>query len=72
MAHLTYFVVRRPGGWAVEYDETVLCCFRTHEQAVAQARLIGRERGMPCDIKVEEPFTGRFRTEVTYGAQPVA
>jgi hypothetical protein len=70
MAHLNYFVVRRPGGWAVEYDETTLCCYRTQEQAVAQARLIGRERGLPCEVKVQEPITGRFRTEACFNAQP--
>ena len=39
MSRLTYHVVRRPGGWAVEYDAVVLCCYRTFEQAVAQAQL---------------------------------
>jgi hypothetical protein len=67
MAHLTYYVVRQPGGWAVKYDSQVLCCFRTQEQAIAQARLLGRERGEACDIQVQELTTGRFRTEVTFG-----
>jgi hypothetical protein len=68
MAHVTYYyVVRQPGGWAVEYDDKVLCCFRSQEQAVAQARLIGRERNEACEIKVQEATTGRFRTEASYG-----
>jgi hypothetical protein len=46
--------------------------FPNPRAGVAQARLIGRERGSPCDIKLEAPFTGRFRTEFSYGAQPVA
>jgi hypothetical protein len=68
MDHANYYVVRQPGGWAVEYDDKVLCCFRTQEQAVAQARLLGRERGVACDILVQEISTGRFRTEVSYEA----
>jgi hypothetical protein len=72
MAQTTYYVVRQPGGWAVEYDDTVLCCYRTMEQAVAQARLIGRERGVPCEVKVQEPATGRFRTEACFNDQPAA
>jgi hypothetical protein len=67
MAHLTYYVRRQPGGWAVEYDNSVLCCFRTQEQAVAQARLLGRDRGEACEVKVQEITTGRFRTEATFG-----
>ena len=67
MAHLTYYVVRQPGGWAVRYDDKVLCCFRTHEQAVAEARLLGRDRGQACDIQVEEVSTGRFRTVASFG-----
>ena len=66
MARVTYYVVRQPGGWAVEYDDKVLCCFRTQEQAIAQARLIGRERKESCDVMVQEIATGRFRTEATY------
>jgi hypothetical protein len=71
MSHPTYFVVRRAGGWAVQYDETELCCYRTQEQAIAQARLIGRERGQ-AEIRVQEPVSGRFRIEAMYGAAPVA
>jgi hypothetical protein len=71
MTHPTYFVVRRSGGWAVQYDDIELCCYRTQEQAVAQARLIGREHGQ-AEIRVQEPVTGRFRIEATYGAQPAA
>ncbi len=69
MIQMTYFVVRQPGGWAVRYDDNVLCCYRTQEQAVAQARLLGRERGVTCDVQVQEPVTGRFRTEAVYEAQ---
>lgn len=64
----TFYVIRQPGGWAVEYDDKVLCCFRSQEQAVAEARLIGRERHEACEIKVQEPTTGRFRIEASYGA----
>ena len=69
MTYLTYFVVRQPGGWAVKYDGTVLCCYRTQEQAIAQARLLGRDLGKDCDIQVQEPLSGRFRTEAVYTAQ---
>ena len=72
MTRLTYNVVRRPGGWAVEYDSTVLCCFRTFEQAVAQARQLGRDgwegRGHPSLIQVETPH-GVIRTEATFGLE---
>lgn len=67
MSQVSYYVVRQPGGWAVEYDARVLCCYRTQEQAIAQARLLGRERGEACDIMVQEVATGRFRTEASYG-----
>lgn len=68
MARTTYYVIRQPGGWAVEYDDKVLCCFRSQEQAIAQARLVGRERNEACEVKVQEPATGRFRTEASYDA----
>lgn len=71
MAETTYYVVRQPGGWAVEYDDKVLCCFRNQEEAIARARLIGRERKESCEIKVQEVSTGRFRTEASYGAATV-
>jgi len=71
MSHPTYYVVRRSGGWAVQYDDVELCCYRTHEQAVAQARLIGRERGQ-AEIRVQDPASGRFRVEATFGLQPAA
>ena len=72
MAHLTYYVVRQPGGWAVRYEDAVLCCFRTHEQAIAQARLLAREQDQACDIQVQDVFSGRFRVEATFGMQATA
>jgi hypothetical protein len=76
MTRQTYHVVRRPGGWAVEYDSKVLCCYRSLEQAVAQARELGREdwraAGRPSEIQVQS-VTGRFRVEAIYGHdRPVA
>ena len=70
MSRLTYHVVRRPGGWAVEYEAVILCCYRTFEQAVAQARQLGRDgwegKGRPSQVKVETPH-GAIRTEITFG-----
>jgi hypothetical protein len=70
MSRLTYNVVRRPGGWAVEYDATVLGCYRAFEQAVAYARQLGRDgwegRGAPSLVQVET-IHGSIRTEVTFG-----
>jgi hypothetical protein len=67
---LTYNVVRRPGGWAVEYDSAVVCCYRTLEQAIAQARQLGRDgwetRGYPSLVQVET-IHGAIRTEVAFG-----
>ena len=69
MAHQTYYVVRQTGGWAVEYEDTILCCYRTQEQAIAQARLLGREHADSCEVQVQEITTGKFRTEATFGAE---
>jgi hypothetical protein len=70
MTRLTYNVVRQPGGWAVQTDGVVLCCYRTLEQAVAQARHLGRagweDGGRPCIVQVETPH-GAIRTEVAFG-----
>ena len=70
MARLTYTVTRRPGGWAVEYGDELLCCYRTQEQAIAHARQLGhdgwRDRGTPSEIRVQSP-TGLVRTECVYG-----
>jgi hypothetical protein len=70
MSRLTYNVVRRPGGWAVEYDANILCCYRTLEQAVAQARQLGRDGwegdGRPSLVQVETPH-GAIRTEIAFG-----
>lgn len=70
MTKLTYIVKRRPGGWAVEYDDEWLCCYRTQEQAIAHARQLGhngwRDGGQPSEIMVQGP-TGLTRRECTYG-----
>ena len=70
MSRLIYNVVRHPGGWAVEYDDQKLCCYRTQEQAIAHARQLGRDgwhvEGRPCQIQVRS-ITGLLRTEATFG-----
>lgn len=70
MATLTYTVKRRPGGWAVEYGDEWLCCYRTQEQAIAHARQLGhngwRDGGATSEIRVQTP-TGLVRTECVYG-----
>jgi hypothetical protein len=70
MVQLTYKVVRRPGGWAVEYDDQVMCCFKSQEQAIAEARLLGRthweQGGQPSQVQVQS-ITGLVRTEATFG-----
>ena len=75
MAQLTFKVVRHPGGWAVEFDDRILCCYRSQEQAIAQARLIGRDRweddGSHARVEVES-VTGGRRIEVTFGAALLA
>jgi hypothetical protein len=72
MTRHTYTVTRRPGGWAVETDDQMLCCFRTLEQAIAQARELGRagwrEHGEPAEVQVLG-VTGLIRTEVVYGLE---
>lgn len=72
MTRLTYIVKRRPGGWAVEYDDEWLCCYRTQEQAIAYARLLGHngwhDGGIPCEIQVLST-TGLLRTEYVYGQE---
>lgn len=67
---LVYDVVRRSGGWAVANGEQTLCCYRSQEQAIAQARLLGHEafdRGVTSHIRVQT-LLGVFRTEYSYGA----
>lgn len=75
MTRHTYTVMRRPGGWAVETGEQMLCCFRTQEQAIAQARELGREgwreHGEPAEVQVLG-VTGLVRVEATYGLEAVA
>ncbi len=70
MSRLIYKVVRRPGGWAVEYDDQTLCCYRSQEQAIAEARLLGRsgweQGGRPSRVQVHST-TGLVRTEATFG-----
>ena len=70
MARLTYTIKRRPGGWAVEYGDDWLCCYRTQEQAIVHARLLGhngwRDGGAPSEIQVLG-VTGVLRTEWVYG-----
>lgn len=72
MTRQIYTVTRRPGGWAVESDEQILCCFRSQEQAIAEARSLGRadwrERGSPSEILVLD-VTGLRRTEAVYGLE---
>jgi hypothetical protein len=69
-SRLIYNVVRRPGGWAVEFDGQSLCCYRRQVEAVARARQLGREGwcagGAPSEILVEVA-TGRLHTEVVFG-----
>lgn len=67
---LVYNVVRRPGGWVVEFDGQSLCCYRHFEEAVARARQLGREdwreSGRPSEIVVES-VTGQLRQEAAFG-----
>ena len=66
---LVYDVVRHTGGWAVAQGETKLCSYRSQEQAIAHARLLGHDaydRGETCAIRVQT-HGGDFRTECTYG-----
>ena len=75
MTRLTYKVVRSPGGWAVEYDGRMVCCFKSQEQAIAEARLLGRthweEGGQPSRVQVHST-TGLVRTEATFGHERLA
>jgi hypothetical protein len=70
MTLITYTVKRRPGGWAVEYGDEWLCCYRTQEQAIAHARQLGHngwhDGGAPSENLVETD-TGRTRSEYVYG-----
>ena len=70
MNRLTYTVKRRPGGWAVEFGDERLCCYRSQEQAIAHARQLGhnswRDGGAPSEIQVLSP-TGRLTIECVYG-----
>ena len=72
MTRLTYIVKRRPGGWAVEYGDEWLCCYRTQEQAIAHARQLGhngwRDGGAPSEVQVLG-VTGVLRTECVYGKE---
>jgi len=67
---LVYNVVRRPGGWVVEFDGQSLCSYRRFEEAVARARHLGREdwreSGRPCEIVVES-VTGQLHQEAAFG-----
>jgi hypothetical protein len=66
---LIYDVVRQEGGWAVAHGEERLCSYRSREQAIAQARLLGHDaydRGETSRIRVQI-FGGDFRVECTYG-----
>jgi hypothetical protein len=75
MTRLTYNVVRRPGGWAVESETGSHCCYRTFEQAVAQARQLGRDGweadGHPSLVRVETVH-GAIRTEVSFPQEGLA
>lgn len=67
---LIYDVVRQEGGWAVAQGEERLCCYRSREEAIAQARLLGHDafdRGESSRIRVQV-FGGDFRIECTYGS----
>ena len=67
---LVYDVVRRTGGWAVAQGELTLCSYRSQEQAIAQARLLGHDafdQGATSHIRVQT-LLGAFRIEYSYGA----
>ncbi len=67
---LIYDVVRQSGGWAVAHREQTLCCYRSQEEAIAKARLLGHDafdRGATSHIRVQT-LLGVFRTEHSYGA----
>lgn len=70
MTPVTYTVKRRPGGWAVEFGDEWLCCYRTQQQAIAFARQLGHngwhDGGAPAEIQVLSP-TGRLTIECVYG-----
>jgi hypothetical protein len=72
MTRTTYTVKRRPGGWAVEYGDEWLCCYKSQEQAIAHARQLGhnewRGSGRPCEIQVQAA-TGVTRIECVYGSE---
>jgi hypothetical protein len=67
---LVYDVVRQSGGWAVAQGEQTICCYRSQEEAIAQARLLGHDafdRGATSHIRVQT-LLGDFRMEYSYGA----
>ena len=66
---LIYDVVRQEGGWAVTHGDQRLHSYRSREEAIAQAWLLGHDaydRGESSRIRVQV-FGGDFRTECTYG-----
>jgi hypothetical protein len=70
---MIYDVVRQQGGWAVACGEERLHSYRSREEAIAQARLLGHDafdRGETSTIRVQAPG-GDFRTECTYGCDKV-
>jgi hypothetical protein len=49
-----------------------MCCFKSQEQAIAEARLLGRthweQGGQPSRVQVHS-ITGLVRTEATFGQE---
>ncbi len=71
MNRMVLSVVRSNGGWTIEHERRALATYLHQEQAIAHARLMGRDawdHGRPCRIVVHE-VSGRSRWEYTYGEQ---